>query len=74
MLADSPKTYMVTLYLFLVAFFLYLKPAVAFTQDGRIRPFGTQTKENTVFPVWWWMFIFAVVSYVAVVYKLNYSL
>jgi hypothetical protein len=53
----------VTIYLFLVAGFLYIKPDIAFGREGRIRPFGTQERESTVFPLWWWIFILAVVSY-----------
>ena len=74
MLRKNPKLWMVAIYLFLVAGFLYIKPSVAFGQQGRIRPFGTGKKESTVFPVWWWMFAFAVISYLSVVYILNYSL
>jgi hypothetical protein len=74
MIAEKPKTWMVTVYLFMVSIFLYWKPAIAFTPDGRIRPFGTRRKEYTVFPVWWWMFMFAVLSYLVVTYKVNYSL
>lgn len=54
---------MVTIYLFLMAAFLYVQPDVAFGREGRIRPFGTQEKEATIFPVWWWVFVIAVVSY-----------
>jgi hypothetical protein len=54
---------MVTIYLFLMAAFLYVKPNIAFGREGRIRPFGTQDKEATVFPLWWWIFVFAVVAY-----------
>lgn len=54
---------MVTIYLFLMAAFLYLQPDIAFGREGRIRPFGTQEKEATVFPLWWWVFVIAVVSY-----------
>lgn len=70
----NPKLWMVAFYLFMVAGFLYWKPAIAFGQDGRVRPYGVQKKESTVFPVWWWMFIFAVLSYVGVIYTLDYSL
>lgn len=65
---------MIVIYLFLVAGFLYLRPAVAFGQEGRVRPFGVSNKESTVFPLWWWMFVFAVASYGIVVYILDYSL
>lgn len=61
--ATDRRVWMVTIYLFLMAAFLYMKPSVAFGREGRIRPFGTQDKEATLFPLWWWIFIFAVVSY-----------
>jgi hypothetical protein len=57
------RVWMVTIYLFLMAAFLYVKPNIAFGREGRIRPFGTQDKEATVFPLWWWIFVFAVVAY-----------
>lgn len=62
------RTVMVTLYLFLMAGFLYLKPSVAFGREGRIRPFGTQDQESTVFPLWWWIFVISVVSYCLTIY------
>jgi hypothetical protein len=58
----------VTVYLFLMAAFLYFQPDIAFGREGRIRPFGTQDKEATVFPLWWWVFVIAVVSYMTVVF------
>lgn len=70
----NPRLWMVVIYLFLVAGFLYFRPTIAFGREGRIRPFGVSDKESTVFPVWWWMFVFAVVSYMGVVYTLDYSL
>jgi hypothetical protein len=73
-LRKNPKLWMVAIYLFLVAGFLYLKPSVAFGEQGRVRPFGVGKRESTVFPVWFWMFTFAVVSYLGVVYVLDYSL
>jgi hypothetical protein len=65
------RVFMVSLYLFLMSAFLYLQPNIAFGREGRIRPFGTQDKEATVFPLWWWVFIIAVVSYcgMLVVYR-----
>jgi hypothetical protein len=57
------RVLMVTVYLFFMAAFLYLQPDIAFGREGRVRPFGTQEKEATVFPLWWWVFVIAVVSY-----------
>jgi hypothetical protein len=72
-LRRNPKLWMLALYLFLVAGFLYVKPAVAFGPGGSIKPFGTKKKGSTVFPVWWWMFIFAVMSYLGIAYLTKYS-
>uniref|UniRef100_A0A6C0K1B1 Uncharacterized protein n=1 Tax=viral metagenome TaxID=1070528 RepID=A0A6C0K1B1_9ZZZZ len=72
-LRKNPRLWMVAIYLFCVALFLYIKPALAFDENGSVRPFGISAG-STVFPVWWWMFIFAVVSYLSVVYMLNHSL
>jgi hypothetical protein len=69
----NPKLWMVAIYLFTVAGFLYMKPSVAFGKDGNIRPFGTGKKDATVFPLWLWMIGFAVFSYLAVVYILDYD-
>jgi Zn-dependent protease with chaperone function len=57
------RVLMVTFYLFFMAAFLYLQPDIAFGREGRVRPFGTQEKEATIFPLWWWIFVIAVVAY-----------
>ena len=62
------RMWMVTFYLFLTAAFLYLKPSIAFGREGRIRPFGTQDKESTIFPVWWFVFVISVVAYCITIY------
>ena len=70
----NPKLWMIVIYLFIVSAFLYVRPAIAFGREGRVRPFGVRNRECTVFPVWWWMFAFAVISYMSVVVLLDYSL
>ena len=70
----NPKLWMVSLYLFMVAGFLFVKPSVAFGAHGEIKPFGTKKKGSTIFPVWWWMFIFAALSYIAVAHITKYRL
>jgi hypothetical protein len=44
---------------------LYFKPQLIF-EEGRVRDFGTGKKGSTVFPLWWWIFLLAVVSYLIV--------
>ena len=70
----NPRLWAVALYLFMVAGFLFVKPSVAFGANGEIKPFGTKKKGSTIFPVWWWMFAFAVISYASIVYILDFSL
>jgi len=69
----NPKLWMVAIYLFMVAIFLYVKPSLAFGKDGNIRPFGVGKQDATVFPLWLWMLGFAVLSYLSVVYILDFS-
>lgn len=59
---------MITIYLFLMAAFLHWKPDITFGREGRIRPFGTGSRDSTVFPLWWWVFVIAVVSYCITIY------
>lgn len=66
------RMWAVTIYLFLMAGFLYLKPAIAFGREGRIRPFGTTQKESTVFPLWWWIFVISVVAYCITIYMAGF--
>jgi hypothetical protein len=68
------RIWMVTIYLFLMAAFLYLKPSIAFGREGRIRPFGTQDRESTIFPLWWWIFVIAAVSYMITVYLARFRI
>ena len=70
----SYRTMMVAIYLFLMAGFLYFKPSIAFGREGRIRPFGTQDRDATVFPLWWWIFVLSVVSYCLTVYLYRFKL
>jgi hypothetical protein len=62
----NPKMWMVTIYLFLVSALLYVQPRLAFDENGRIRPFGTNKKASTVFPLWLWVLGLSVVSYLIV--------
>jgi hypothetical protein len=66
--------WMITIYLYLMALFLYIKPSIAFGREGRIRPFGVTDKDATIFPFWWWIFVIAVVSYCLTIYFAGFRL
>jgi len=64
-LDNDPRMWMVTIYLFLTSALLYFKPTIVF-DGGKVREFGTGRKDATVFPLWWWMLILAIISYLFV--------
>jgi hypothetical protein len=70
---ENHRIWMVTIYLLLVAGFLHLRPSIAFGREGRVRPFGTSNQDTTVFPLWWWIFILAVVAYGITLYAAGFK-
>lgn len=64
---NSPIITAIGIYLILVSLFWMIKPGIAFNKDGSIRPFGSSNGNSTIFPVWYWMMIFAIVSYLFVI-------
>ena len=64
-LDKDPRVWMITVYLFLVSALLYFKPALVF-EGRKVREFGTGRKSTTVFPLWFWVFVLAVASYLIV--------
>jgi hypothetical protein len=64
---DSPVVTAIGIYLILVSIFWSIKPGIAFTPDGSVRPFGSSNGNMTLFPVWYWMMIFAIISYLIVI-------
>jgi hypothetical protein len=61
----NPMLWTISLFLFMFSAFIYLKPAVTFSSRG-LRTFGVSKKGSTVFPLWWWTFIMAVISRITI--------
>jgi hypothetical protein len=51
------------IYLVGIATLLYLKPSIMFHKDGRWKEFGVGGDETTVFPLWMFCIVWAVISY-----------
>jgi hypothetical protein len=64
-LDSDPRIWMVTIYLFLVSALLYFRPSLVF-DGGKIREFGTGRRGATVFPLWLWIILLAIASYLIV--------
>ena len=58
-------------YLFGIALILYVKPTLMFSADGQWKEFGTMSTQHTVFPFWLFCIVWAVVSYVLMLYILG---
>ena len=69
-LDGDPRIWMLTIYLFLVSALLYVRPPLVF-DGGRVREFGAGRKDATVFPLWWWIILLAIISYLIVHYLLQ---
>lgn len=45
-----------------------LKPSIIFKENGELRQFGIARKQKTILPIWLFVFIFAIVSYLIALY------
>jgi quinol-cytochrome oxidoreductase complex cytochrome b subunit len=66
LLQKNPMLWTISLFLFMFALFIYFKPKMTFGPKGSIKPFGVQKRGSTVFPLWWWTFIMAVISRITI--------
>lgn len=59
----------IAIYLFVMIIYWYLKPSISFNQNGSLKSFGTNSKNNTtIFPFWLISFIVAIISYYLVIF------
>ena len=63
----------ISIALFLVLFTMlhYFKPGFIYTKDGGFRQFGLGYKNKTVLPIWLFAIIFAIFSYLGILYYLQ---
>ena len=61
----------IALFLLLFTLLHYFKPAFIYTKDGGFRQFGLGYKNKTVLPIWLFAIIFAIFSYLGILYYLQ---
>jgi hypothetical protein len=66
LLQKNPMLWTISLFLFMFAAFIYFKPSMTFGPKGSLRNFGVHKRGSTVFPLWWWTFIMAVIARITV--------
>lgn len=67
---------LVSIIIFLVLFMsiILIKPSLIFDKNGKPREFGLGYKNKTILPIWLAIIIFAIISYLAVLYYINFNL
>lgn len=67
----NKTNFAIALFLILFTLFHYVKPDFAYGSNGEFRVFGVGYKNKTVIPVWFISIIFAILSYLAVLFYLR---
>ena len=65
----------ISIIIFLIAFIQlhYFKPAFIYNKDGGFRQFGLGYKNKTVLPIWIFAIIFAIFSYLGILYYIQFA-
>lgn len=62
--------------IFFIIFFICLiliKPELVFTKNGKPREFGLGYKNKTILPIWLFVIILSIFSYLAVLFYIQYN-
>jgi hypothetical protein len=62
----------IILFLFIFGLIQMLKPNFLYNKDGSIREFGVGYKNKTILPLWLFSIILGILTYVIVLYYLQY--
>jgi len=67
-IAQNKVNVAIVLFLILFSLFHYVKPGFAYNSEGGYRHFGLGFKNKTVIPIWVVAIIFAILSYLVVLW------
>lgn len=62
----------IIIFLLIFGFIQMLKPNFLYNKDGSIREFGVGYKNKTILPLWLFSIILGILTYVIVLYYLQY--
>jgi hypothetical protein len=68
LLRKNKLTIAILVFLVIFSILHYLKPSIAYTDDGGFRQFGVGYRNKTVIPIWAIAIILAIFSYFIVLY------
>jgi hypothetical protein len=63
----------IIIFLIVYSFVQYIKPGIFYNQDGSMRQFGVGYKNKTIFPLWLFAVILGIVSYLSILYYLEFQ-
>jgi hypothetical protein len=64
--------YAIALFILSFMLFHYIKPSIAYSNEGGFRQFGLGYRNKTIIPIWGISIIFAILSYLAILFYLRY--
>ena len=66
---------LVSIIFFIIMFILLIviKPEIVFTKNGKPREFGLGYKNKTILPIWLFVIILSIFSYLAVLFYIQFN-
>ena len=66
---------LVSIIIFVILFIVLImsKPALIFDKNGKFREFGLGYRNKTIVPIWLAIIIFGIISYLSVIYFVNFN-
>ena len=66
---------LVSIIFFIIMFILLIviKPEIVFTKNGKLREFGLGYKNKTILPIWLFVIILSIFTYLAVLFYIQFN-
>ena len=69
---ENPTLLAIVIFIIIYGSIQIIKPSCFYNKDGSIREFGIGYSNKTILPIWLLSLVLGILSYLAVVYYLNY--
>ena len=63
----------IILFIIMFIFLIVIKPDIVFTKNGKPREFGLGYKNKTILPIWLFVIIISILSYLAVLFYIQFN-
>ena len=69
---ENPTIIAIVLFIVIYGSIQLMKPSCFYNKDGSIREFGIGYRNKTILPIWLLSLVLGILSYLAVIYYINY--